>query len=421
MTQKRFIVKDMTVNEVSSVDRPAQSGATAVIMKRGELPEIELAKSTFEQTLRGNLLSDKVRDAFYKTFNNLYSGKDAFRKALADEIASGGDGTKSSTAFKEWFGTLVDQALGAAKALDVGEIANLEKTLTKAATDWLDSQETVMTIKTRAELDAAIAKAKAEGDNVTVGTVAALHKAASDLKAEDALPAEGPLAKAKTKKSGDDKDEIEEMKAKMKRMEKRDALSADLRKHYDTLDSDTARDAFLAKDSSGQATELEKAAGSDPVVYTTIDGLDLRKSADPALIAMAKRADEDRRSAALEKAARQNVELEKRANDELGKLGGTMAGKKALLKALDNIEDEEVRKSAQEVLSSATAVADKGDIFQKRGGGVAPSIEKSSAEGKLDQMASELSKSKSISLEKAYTEVLDSEEGQKLYAETLNS
>lgn len=416
---KRYIIKEMTVNEVSSVDRPAQTGATAVIMKRGELPEIELAKSTFEQTLKGNLLSEKVRDAFYKTFNNLYSGKDAFRKALADELAAGGDGTKASSAFKEWFGTLVDQALGAAKALDAGEIADLEKTFTKAANDWLDSQETVMIIKTRAELEAAIAKAKGEGDNVTHGTVTAIHKAASDLKAEDALPAEGPLAKAKA--PAEDDEDAKALKAKVARMEKRDALTADLRKHYDALDTDEARDAFLAKDASAQKVELEKAAGDDPVVYTTLDGYDIRKSADPALVAMAKRADEDRRSAALEKAARQNIELEKRAETELGKLGGTMAGKKALLKAIDSIEDEDVRKSAQEVLGSATAVADKGDIFEKRGHGAAPTIEKSGAEGKLDQMATDLAKSKDISLEKAYAEVLDTSEGQKLYAETLGN
>lgn len=416
MPAKRYIIKDMTVREVSSVDRPAQSGATAVILKRGEAPEIELAKATFNETLKGNLLSEKVRDAFYKTFNNLYSGKDAFRKALADELAAGGDGTKASTAFKDWFGTLVDQALGAAKALDAGEIADLEKTITKAATDWLDSQETDMTIKTRAELVAAIEKAQKDGDNVTVATVTSLHKAATDLDAEDALPKEGPLAKAAPPVEDED---TKKLKAKVARMEKRDALSAELRKHYDALPDDAAKDAFLAKDASAQTAELEKAAGSDPVVYTTLDGVDIRKSADPALLAMAKRADEDRRSAALEKAARQNIELEKRAETELSKLGGTMAGKKALLKALDNIEDEDVRKSAQEVLASANEIAGKGDIFTKRGDGNAPTIEKSDAESKLDQMAADLSKSKNISLEKAYSEVLDSAEGQKLYAETL--
>lgn len=416
MPAKRYIIKDMTVREVSSVDRPAQVGATAVLMKRGELPEIELAKATFDQTLKGNLLSEKVRDAFYKTFNDLYSGKDAFRKALADELAAGGDGTKASEAFKKWFGTLVDQALGAAKALDVGEIADLEKTITKAASDWLDSQETDMTIKTRAELEAAINKAKGEGDNVTVATVTALHKAATDLDAEDALPTEGPLAKAKAPKVDD---EDKDMKAKVARMVKRDALPANLRKHYDALDTDEARDAFLAKDAAGQTAELEKAAGDDPVVYTTLDGIDLRKSADPALVAMAKRADEDRRSAALEKAARVNLELEKRAETELSKLGGTMAGKKALLKALDGIEDEDLRKSAKEVLTSANEIAGKGNIFEKRGHSEAPSLEKSSAESKLDKMAEDLSKSKSISLEKAYDEVLGTEEGQKLYAETL--
>lgn len=417
MAKKRYIIKDMTVREVSSVDRPAQSGATAVLMKRGEVPEVELAKMTFEQTLRGNMLSEQVREAFYKTFNNLYSGKDAFRKALADEIAAGGDGTKASEAFKQWFGTLVDQALGAAKALDVGAIADLEKTITKAASDWLDTQETVMTIKTRAELEAAIAKAKGEGDNVTVATVTALHKAASELNAEDALPAEGPLAKMKAKAEEDE--DVKALKAKMKRMEKRDALPADIRKHYDTLTTDEARDTFLAKDAGAQKVELEKAAGDDPVVYTTLDGIDIRKSAGDAVVNALKSADSARREVAVEKAQRVNLELEKRAETELKGLGGTMIGKKALLKALDGIEDEQVRKSAMEVLSSATEIAGKGAIFEKRGSGGAAPIEKGSAETQLEKMAQDRAKEKSISFEKAYDEVLDTEDGQKLYAEMI--
>ena len=420
---KRYIIKDMTVREVSTVDRPAQAGATAVLLKRGEVPEVELAKMTFEQTLRGNMLSEQVRDAFYKTFNNLYAGKDAFRKALADEIAAGGDGTKASEAFKQWFGTLVDQALGAAKALDVGAIADLEKTITKAASDWLDSQETDMIIKTRAELEAAIAKAKGEGDNVTFATITTIHKAATELKAEDALPAEGPLSKmaygSKDKKKAEDEDEMKAMKAKMARMEKRDALPTDLRKHYDTLTSDEARDAFLAKSEDAQKVELEKASGSDPVVYTTLDGIDIRKSAGDAVINALKSADSARREVAVEKAQRINLELEKRAETELKSLGGTMIGKKALLKALDGIEDETLRKAAQEVIASANEIAGKGAIFEKRGSSSAASIEKSSAESQLEKMAQDRAKEKSISFEKAYTEVLDTEAGQKLYSEML--
>lgn len=422
MPLKRYIIKDMTVREVSTVDRPAQKGATAVLLKRGELPEIELAKTTFEQALRGNMLSEQVQDAFYKTFNSLYAGKDAFRKALSEEIAAGGDGTKASEAFKQWFGTLVDQALGAAKALDVGEMADLEKTLTKAASDWLDSQETDMTIKTRAELEAAIAKAKGEGDNVTFATISTIHKAAETLSAEDALPADGPLAKMVPGKKGvkpGEEDEMAAMKAKMKRMEKRDALTADLRKHYDGLTTDEARDAFLAKDAGAQMVELEKASGSDPVVYTTLDGIELRKSHDPALVAMAKRADEDRRAAVIEKAARVNLELEKRAETELKGIGGTMIGKKALLKALDGIEDETMRKAAQEVLASANEIAGKGAIFEKRGSSSATPIEKGSAETQLEKMAQDRASSKSITFEKAYDEVLATEEGQKLYAEMI--
>jgi hypothetical protein len=294
----------------------------------------------------------------------------------------------------------------------------VETSMTKATA--ASKETTIMIIKTRAELDAAIQKARSEGDNVTVATVTAIHKAASELKAEDALPAEGPLAKAKAKDKSEDDDDLAQMKAKMKRMEKRDALSAPLRKHYDALADDAARDAFLEKDAADQSLELEKAAGDDPVVYTTLDGMDIRKSAGDGVISALKSADKARGELAVEKAARINGELEKRAEKDLGNLGGTMAGKKALLKALDSIEDEEVRKSALEVITSAETLAKKGDIFERRGSRTPAPIEKSSSEGQLEDLAKKRASEKSISFEKAYNEVLDTAEGQRLYADTLN-
>lgn len=380
---KRQIIKDMTISEVSSVDRPAQKGARAVILKRDGGGDIEkrACMTTIMDGHQHTLWDDR--------------GNGELNAGETDYVEG-----HSHSWVRDASGNII---IGMARG-HTHELGTIGK------------GDASMKITNRAELTAAIQKAQGEGDSVTVATVTAIHKAATDLKAEDALPAEGPLAKAKAVVEDDD---TLKLKAKVERMEKRDALSTDLRKHYDTLTTDEARDAFLAKDASAQQVELSKSAGDDPVVYTTLDGHDIRKSAGEGVLAAVKSADNARKEAAIEKAARVNLELEKRAETELSKLGGTMAGKKALLKALDGIEDENVRKSAMEVINSANEIASKGNIFEKKGEGRANSIEKGSAETKLEKMAQDRAKEKSISFEKAYTEVLDTEDGQKLYAEMI--
>ncbi len=395
---KRYVIKSMTVREVSSVDKPAQKGATAVLLKRdGGEPE-EFAKRVWMTTsIKGHahLIDEQDYDGRYKE-----GGTTSWTQEEGEE-----DGHSHP-----WV-RLPDGTIAIGEANGHTHDA-LETNVTKGPAP-APMEKNTMTIKTRAELDAAIAKAQGEGDKLTVATVTTIHKAAAELKMEDALPATGPLAKAKAK---DDEDEdAKALKAKVSRMEKRDALSTDLRKHYDTLATDADRDAFLAKDAGAQQVELEKSAGSDPVVYTTVDGIEIRKSADPALVAMAKRADADRRDATLEKAKRVELELEKRAETELGKVGGTTDGKKALLKAVDAIEDEAMRKAATEVLAAANALAGKGDIFARRGSGAAPALEKGSGEDKLEELAKAYAKDNSVTYEVAYTKVLETAEGQELY------
>jgi hypothetical protein len=381
---KRQIIKDMTVSEVSSVDRPAQKGARAVLLKRD-------SSENFSKRACMTTAVDGHQHTLWDDRGNgeLNAGETDYVEGHSHYWVRDASGN-----------VIIGMARG-----HTHELGTIGK------------GDASMKITNRAELIAAIQKAQGEGDSVTVSTVKAIHKAAINLNAEDTLPADGPLAKAKVPDTEDE--DMKALKAKMKRMEKRDALSTELRKHYDGLPDDAARDAFLEKDAAGQQVELEKSTGSDPVVYTTLDGLDIRKSAGEPLIAALKSADAGRREAALEKAHRVNLELEKRAETELKSLGGTMTGKKALLKALDGIEDESLRKAAQEVLTSAAEIAGKGNLFEKRGSGAAAPIEKGSAETQLEKMAQDRAKEKSISFEKAYDEMLNTEDGQKLYAKII--
>lgn len=158
---------------------------------------------------------------------------------------------------------------------------------------------------------------------------------------------------------------------------------------------------------------ISKAKESDPVVYISkADGTEYRKSDGEKMIALAKRAD---KSIAIAKAATETAEREaftKRAK-ELGSLPGSEEVKTALLKAIDGIEDPEIQKSCQELLNAGNTSLKK--AFERSGiQGDGPHDE-SNPVNKLDILAKNRANDKGISFEKAYTEVLDTPEGQELY------
>lgn len=103
------------------------------------------------------------------------------------------------------------------------------------------------------------------------------------------------------------------------------------------------REVFVAKSATERA-EIVKSANE--VVYTCADGTVVLKSQGPAMLAMAKRADDALKMAQAEKAARELTELTKRATDALGGLSCSVAAKVALFRAAEVIEDTAVRDEA---------------------------------------------------------------------------
>lgn len=118
--------------------------------------------------------------------------------------------------------------------------------------------------------------------------------------------------------------------------------------HYAGLSSDE-QTAFLKMDADGRKSEVDKAAGENPVVYTDLVGNEYRKSDDPRTVSNAKRADKNEKIAKNETEKRENSDLEKRAGVELGNLPGELKTKAAVLKATDGIE------GAKELLAAANA------------------------------------------------------------------
>lgn len=270
MTRRRLTA--IRLDKIAAVDKPCQHHATVAIVKRAPAGPADVFKQTFQQALGQSLLNDQVREAFYGAFDNMYEGKDAFRTALIDEFTAGGDGSVSSDAYKAWLTGLVDRAVTTVRAAGAANIApeTIAKAFTDEATEWLDSQQeqTTMNITTKAQLLAAVAKfdpAKDPAAHVTI-----IQKAATDLDAVDALPAEGilalPTATAPT----------EELAVLKRRLDVAE-MPAPIRKHYEGLD-EPGKTAFIAKSATERQAELDAIEKGDPIVFTTASGVEIRKS-----------------------------------------------------------------------------------------------------------------------------------------------
>lgn len=195
------------------------------------------------------------------------------------------------------------------------------------------------------------------------------------------------------------------------------SLSAPHRAHYDSL-SKAEQDAFLSMDGNARDRQIELAKNADPVVYTTAKGIEIRKSAGEQVVQMAKDADEALKKADEATKVLTDANITKRANEDLGNLAGDEATRKAVVKALDGIEDETVRKAAFAAVKSANTAA--AAAFKKGGtsdngnpddGGESP-LEK------LNKLATTRAAADKVSFEKGMDLVLQTPEGKKLYDES---
>lgn len=143
-------------------------------------------------------------------------------------------------------------------------------------------------------------------------------------------------------------DMSDDIKKQQERVEKI-ALLTDVRKqHFLTLEGDEAN-AFLdlTTEKQDEAIAAKVAKGDEgDVIYTAADGTVYKRGDDPRLVAMAKR--DDAREKEIRKLREENADaaLLKRAETEFPNLPGQPAEKVALLKAVDAIEDEDLRKAA---------------------------------------------------------------------------
>lgn len=175
------------------------------------------------------------------------------------------------------------------------------------------------------------------------------------------------------------------------------AKMSDAEKQFMSKMPEDKRKEFMDASAEERKAAMSKAGEDDPVVYKSLDGDEFRKSDDPRLVNAIKKADG---AAKIAKAAEDKLakaDLEKRADSELGELPGETAHKAALLKSVDDIEDEEVRKGVMGILKSKAEAFGKSDVtstFGKSGIGEQPgeTMTKADAHAKLESLAKDLQK-----------------------------
>lgn len=364
------ILHKFHMDEISGVDRMAQEGAKAVIMKRDD----SIAKGAFMDAVAVM----EAEEAIWELWEDLWESDDAIRNAIwmiqnnPERYPNVQDAIIE--ALGEYSAKVQEQAAEVAAAtvpsMDGGdEPPSDDPTMKSDHSDGDDDQPLIP------EEDNKMGK----NSEPTVETLTADLTAANDK-----------LAKA-------------EAFGKLTDAEKA---------HYANLDEAGQAD-FLKMDEGARSNVLKKAAESDPVIYTSNDGEEFRKSDDPRLVRMAKQADEDRKARLEEMAKRETLEFTKRAEDELGHLPGETDAKVALLKAISTIDNEAHVKEINSLLKAAD-----GNIaasFETRGTGTPAA---GSPDEQLENLAKARAKEKDIPFAKAYTEVLETDEGKALYKQS---
>lgn len=417
--KKRRKMKKFEINEISAVDRPAQSSALAVIMKRdnGEVEKagdlVDALTSTNEDHQHGISVEESDGDLWimvhYATGDSDGMGGHDHKvvvNASGEMVVSENMGHSHELDMDMLrnllFSRLANKREGEMQLPDINNILDMTKALGLAQENG-ENKELATHIVKRAE---ALGMMDLVGDEIT----SILKDAADNGGGQDT----GDDNMSKTDNAANDT-AVVELQKKLNVALAIAALNDIQKAHYETLD-ETAQEAFLAKSSDERDADITLSKSADAVVYKSLDGEEFRKSDDPRLVAMVKRA--DAQSKALEKAAEREAEndLRKRAEDELSSLPGDTDTHVALLKAVDGIADEAVRKSAMEVLKSKNQAASA--AFTTVGTTEVSKAAAGEAHDELDRMAKAHQAKEGVDFYTAYDAVTKAHPD--LYAKAIN-
>lgn len=410
-------LRNLKIGEVSfCVKGMNQHAKVALFKSADEDPHVAMNKATFAEALQGMLISSKVSDVFWRAFENQWQANDAFKRALIDDLVSGGDGTTPSTDYVMAIAAMAAAAVAAAR--EIGAQATdeqLEAAVGKAVADYVSTkQETTMTtLTTKALLLAAVAKF--DPAKTTLGEVQAMQKAAAEFDCVAELPAAIAPSQADA--------ELAVLKADKARRDAIDAMSADVRKHFDGLD-EAGKTAFLAKSATDRDNEVANLNKADPVVFTTSTGIEIRKSDGRTAELLARQNDDLAKSVkaltetgaqtALEKAVAEYPNLAKSVSEPLVKSMLAMepgAERTALQNSIAAMNKAQggafIRKGSSAHVDPASLLPEGGDL--------------PGSSNKLDEMAKAYADANNVTFEKAMIHVAQTPEGAALYAEMVQN
>lgn len=320
-----------------------------------------IAKKTFQEALHAQLVSEKISDTFWRAFENQWAVREAFRTALTDEIAEGGDGSEAVDGFTTAMQQIASLAADAAREAANTDDATLEAAVESAVSKWLQQEKpTMKKFTTLAALSAAVssfavAKSTAQDAQDILDSAEGLGADGIAL-----LPDSGPIAK-RTPAANPEVDVLKRQVAVL-------SMPADVRKHYDGLAED-AQTAFLAKSADAQKAEVEAANATDPVVYKCKDGTEIRKSDGNAVLMMAKRLDNVEAENAVLKGQVGEDSIKKRAAEFTN-----LPNAEAIVKAADLMPEADRATYLDAMRAANKAAAPRFQRLGHAGGGV--SIEK---------------------------------------------
>lgn len=376
--RRRRRMEKFRIDEISSVDRPAQSPALSVIMKRDDQDidkagdAVDMLTSSEEGHQHGISVGAVEGGEIYLTI--WYGGEDGESRHDHQAVINS-DGSIN-----------VQENLGHTHEIDGDELRNI--LFSRMANKRANEDEQIPEVNKNA------------ADNGGGQGTGDKDMSKTDNTAElDAV----------TKKAN-------QLEADLKVAKAFGELTDDQKTYYGKLDGD-AKTAFLAKSATERQAELDNFAKADPVVYEAIDGTEYRKSDDSRLVSMAKRADEQHKALIKADEERRDAEFTKRAETELSNLPGTTETHVAMLKAFETIEDETVRTAAFDVLKANNAKM--ASAFKTVGTTEISKAASGDAQAELEQKAKDYQKQHEVDYYTAYAKVCDAEPD--LYAKAMNS
>lgn len=415
MGKKRMI--SFELDFISAVDRPAQEPATVTILKRADDVEKMHPK-------KGESKGD-FTDRFHGSTKMQAAHPDKKKRTAAAHAAFKGGAPKHVAKADEDKVAFIKRLLDEGKIDEATKAAKVEKYVI-LTTPTNGHSHLIYTGRFDGGEDRAGSSSwaeehthpwmKDEFDNVKIGFADGHVHEIAILTKQDKEPTAEEAAKMSDKKTPEElaaetAKRIKTLEADLAKSRAVNALNDEHKVHLATIKGADA-DAFVAKSSDERDAVINAAKVADDVVFKAADGTLYRKSDDARLVNMAKQADADRATIAKERGARRDAEYAKRADAELANMTGDAVVKVALLKAVDEITDEELRGKVVETLKAAdgklvAAFETRGTMGKTEGSG--------NPHGEIEKMARDHAAKHNVSFEKAYTAVLDTPQGAALY------